>query len=203
MQAIADVIHQQDGNVSDSDLQTLVDAGKTPKFPVFSNPNEKNPKKKLFKAKMKVGDMGNEAELTIVPEDLEGTYDYIPDVKSMSAGSSDQLQKARTDAINRLTTNPIVLQQLAAQGITPDIKELLVSDLENAGLTDAERYFPQSNANSQPNLTGQLGQGNPAQPNVPVGGLQGSPVASPQAGIPGQMAGPQGPSVQPQLPTGV
>ena len=203
MKAIADIIHQQDGNVSDSDLQTLVDAGKTPKFPVFSNPNEKNPKKKQFKAKMSIGDMGNEAELTIVPEDLEGTYDYIPDVKSMAAGSSDQLQKARTDAINRLTTNPIVLQQLAAQGITPDIKELLVSDLENAGLTDAERYFPQSNANTQPNPTGQPGQGNPAQPNVPVGGLQGSPVASPQGGIPNPMVGPNGPQLQPQLPTGV
>jgi len=56
---------------------------------------------------MTIGDMGNEAELTIVPEDLEGTYDYIPDVKSMAAGSSDQLQQARTDAINRLTTNPL------------------------------------------------------------------------------------------------
>jgi len=203
MKAIGDIISQQDGNVSDTDLQTLVDAGKTPKFPIMSNPKEKNPKKQTFKSKMTIGDMGNEAELTIVPEDLEGTYDYIPDVKSMAAGSSDQLQQARTDAINRLTTNPIVLQQLAAQGVTPDIKELLISDLENAGLTDAERYFPQSNANTQPNLAGQTGQGNPLAPNVPNGGLQAGAPPGPQGGISNQMAGPNGPAVQPQLPTGI
>ena len=184
MKAIGDIIQQQDGNVSDQDLQTLVDAGKTPKFPVQANPSEKNPKKQTFKPKMTMGDMGNEAEITVVPEDLEGTYDYIPDVKSMSAGSSDQLQQARTDAINRLTTNPIILQQLQAQGVTPDIKELLIADLENAGLTDAERYFPQS----QPNIAGQVGPGGAPQPNVPVGGLQGGPVAGPQG------------SQQPQVP---
>jgi len=30
MKAIGDIISQQDGNVSDTDLQTLVDAGKHP-----------------------------------------------------------------------------------------------------------------------------------------------------------------------------
>ncbi len=145
MQTIGDVIHQQEGNLNDDDLNTLTQAGMTPKYPIFENPTEKNPSKLKFKPKMKINELGDGAEITIVPEDLEGIYDYIADVQSMASGAGEVQQRARDGALDRLTTNPIVLQLLQQQGVTPDIKELMISDFENAGLSDAERYFPSSN----------------------------------------------------------
>lgn len=119
--------------------------------------------------------MGDSAELSLVPDDLAGSYDYIADVKSMSMGAfQEQLQ-----ALNRtfeIMTNQTVLTLLQSEGVTPNVKDLVSDILERSGLRDTERYFKQVEAS-----TG-------VQPNMAQPGLPGAPTAIPQGGE--QMAGP-------------
>lgn len=145
MQMIGDIITSQGGNVSDEDILHLIMAGETPRFPIFDNPNEKDPSKLEFKPKMRVGETGDVAELSILPEDLDGYYDYVADVASMAAGADQMRQEGIQSAVQLLTTNPQVLQLLQQEGIKPKIKDLLISSFEQAGLNDAERFFEQSN----------------------------------------------------------
>ena len=153
---------------------------------------------------MRMNDMGDGAELSLLPEDLDGTYDYIPDVVSMAAGSNEQLQQATQNAVAMLTTNPVVLQLLQAQGVTPQIKDLLISVFDQAGLKDAERFF-QSQGTGQPMIQSVNGQ--PGQAQAQIGGGNGPINPLPQQGVPnappaplgqGQpaaMAGPPGPGL--------
>ena len=165
MQYIGDIIAGQGGNVSDDDIMSLVEAGKTPKFPVIENPDEKDPYKISVKPKMKMNEMGDGAQLSIVAQDLSGTFNYIPDVRSMAAGADTELQQARQNALTTLISNPIVIQSLQAEGVQPNIKELLISIFEGAGLSDAEKYFQSGQA--QPGLTS---GGGPQQP-LQAGGV--------------------------------
>ncbi len=197
MQMIGDIINLQGGNMSDEDVNQLYESAKTPIYPVFKNPNEKNPAKLQYKAKMSVNDMGDGAEINVIPEDLEGLYDYIPDVASMQSGSGEMLQEAQQQALATLTTNPSVLQLLASQGVEPQIKDLLISVFNNAGLQDAEKYFivkqPQG-----PTL-GSNGLNNP----LPQQGVPTAPPSPPGAGLPPNMAGPQQVQNAGGIPTGV
>lgn len=194
MQTVGDIITQQDGNLSDDDIQTLISSAETPKYPVFDNPNEKNPEKLKYQPKMTINEMGDGAEVTLVPEDLEGVYDYIPDTVSMQAGANDQLIKAQQQAIQDLTTNPVVIQLLAMQGVQPEIKDLLISHYENIGLKDAEKYFPVKTANTG----GVEGSNGPQQP-LPQPGVSTPPAPQAPTGYPAAMAGPN----QVQGPVGV
>jgi hypothetical protein len=190
MQMVGDVITGQEGNVSDGDMMQLYESAKTPKFPVFSNPKEKNPEKLAYKSKMEVNDMGDGAELTLVPEDLEGNYDYIADVQSMQAGASDQLMKAQQEALAMLTTNPVVLQLLQMQGVTPQIKEILIDTFNQTGLKDAEKYFQTNQQQGVPAQGSVIGGDGLTQP-MGVQGVPGQVAPPPQAGQPANMAGPQ------------
>lgn len=190
MQLIGDTISQAEGNLSDDDILELMEAGKTPRFPVVENPEEKDPEKYIVKPKMRMNDMADGAQLSIVPEDLEGTFNYVPDVKSMASGADVEMQQSMQRAIDRLTTNPTVLQLLQMEGVTPSIKELLVQELEGTGLRDAERFFP----TQQPNAVAPAG-GGPAQP-VPTGGIPADLAATLGAGANPAAIGPQ------QVPNG-
>jgi hypothetical protein len=107
------------------------------------------------------------AEISIMPEDIEGTYDYIADVKSMANGASDDQRQAVQNAIQSITENPLVTQLLAQEGQRVKIKELLIAGYENAGLNDAERFFEQIQTQD------------PNQPQDPS--QQGQPQQAPQA----------------------
>lgn len=159
-QMIGDIIHQLDGNLSDGDLQSMISAGSVPQFPVFDNPDVKDPSKLNFKPKMTMNATGDGAELSVIPEDLDGNYDYIADVKSMSAGADHDQAEGIQSAIDGLTTNPVILQMLQAEGVKPKIKDLLVANFENKGLGDAERFFEKA---APPQAPGQPGQ----DPNMP------------------------------------
>ena len=74
------------GEVTDSELQSMYDAASMPKYPVVMNPKEKDVKKIKMKPKMTI--KGDIADVSIVPADLEGTFDYVPDVKSMAGSIS-------------------------------------------------------------------------------------------------------------------
>lgn len=156
-QAVADIIIQNP-DISPEEVNEIAEAGKLPKHPVVENPGEKDPEKLKIKKKMSVNEMGDVAKVYVTPEDLEGVYDYIPDVKSMGAGAEAELIQGRQNAVNILTTNEIVLQLLAQEGFRPKIKELLSSNLEDLGLKDAERFFEKLQP-MQPPLPGQVAPG--------------------------------------------
>lgn len=165
MEIISETIGMQDGNLSDGDIMEMLESAKIPKYPVEHN--------KEIRPKMRMSDLEDSAELILTPEDVDGTFDYIPDVKSMSSGADQELQQGRLRAIELLTTNQAVSQQLISEGYQINIKELLTSVLEDQGLKDADRFFTKANPQEA------IGQAGGAQPNIPVPGLPGVP----QAGI--------------------
>lgn len=150
---IADIINQMEGNLSDGDLEGMIDAGKVPKFPIIENPEEKDPSKLRMKAKMSVNDMEDGAEVVITPNDLEGNYDYIASVKSMAIGAEQEMLDARQQAIEMLM-NPQIMQLMAAEKIKPNIKDLLIDNFNDLGMRDAEKYF--SKITQQPILQPQM-----------------------------------------------
>lgn len=175
-------------NMKDYEVQALLESSKVPKYPVFLNPEEKDPAKFIYKAKMIKSEQGDSAELSVIPEDLDGTYDYVPDIKSMSAGSSEILAQATNQAISLLTTNQVVLQLLQSEGYRPNMRELARVALERLGLSDGDRFFEKINAQQvQPQGTnaqmGSLG------PNSQIGGLPNVSQANSPSSISEQLAG--------------
>lgn len=185
--AIADII-QMNPDVSDSELQQLQEIGSMPKYPIILNPNEKNPEKIKMKPKMVKADYGDSVDVSIVPKDLNGTYDYIPDVKSMEAGAGEMMSQSLQEALKLLTSSPSVIQLLAQDGYRPNVKELISSVFEQIGLRDTERLFSKIDYGQAQNPTQAMG-GLPQNSQIP--GVPGVPQAALGAGIPEQMAGPQ------------
>ena len=182
MSTVADIVANSGSEMSDPQVQMLMESGQVPKFPIIKNPKEKNPENYELKPKMEIDENGNEANLTIVPEDLDGFYDYVPDVKAMTSTFGEDQMRGQQQALNLLTNNPTVLKLLVDEGYKPNIKELLVKTIEGFGDTDGERYFQriEQTAPAGPALNGAEQQS----------GLQGiSPALSPEV-IGQQMAGP-------------
>lgn len=178
-QMIADII-EQDPSIGDAEIETLYDTASIPRFPIVSNPEEKDPTKLEIKSKLQISKVGaGEAELTVIPEDLEGTYDYVPDVKSMGLGADRELAATRQQLLQLVTSNEIVLQLLAEEGVRPDVKEMIKANVENSGINDAERFFRKYDAGLQQQ------QGAAEQGNSQMGG-SGSPRKP--KGIPGVFA---------------
>lgn len=176
---IADIM-DQNPNMTDGEIQQMVQAGSMPKYPVLMNPNEKDPNKYNIKPKMKVNETGDIADISIVPEDLDGQYDYIADVKSMAVGAMEELMQGRQNAINTLTANPNIIQALAAEGYKPKIKELLSQSFEDLGLSDSDKFFEKITQGATMS-NGQTTGGIPAN-NSPEAGLAtaGSPQPNSQ-----------------------
>jgi hypothetical protein len=194
MGTIAEIIQAQEGNLSDSDVQQLYETAKTPKFPVYENPKEKNPEKIRAYPKMRMNDMNDGAEVSVLPEDLDGSYDYIATTKSMQAGAEDVLIQAQQQAINTLK-DPAMLQLLAGQGIKPMIKELLVDSFNNSGLQDAEKYFEKIQQAPVGQGVVELGggqNGQIGQNQIGIGGGDGLQQPLPQQGVPNTPPSPIG-----------
>ena len=96
--------------------------------------------------KLTMEDDGQSGSLIIEPDDLQGNYDYIPDVGSMSDNSNEEGIKAKLFAIQQLQ-QPAVLQLLAQEQKKPKMTELLVDYFEDIGFKNADQYFE----NIQPN----------------------------------------------------
>jgi hypothetical protein len=140
-QTIADAILAQNGDVNDLQMQELMNAAYTPAYPVVENPGEKDVEKLRIKPKMKIDDTGTEAEISMVPEDLNGTFNYVPDVKSMGAGADQEMQEARKQATDLLFNNQNVLALLQQEGKQPNASEILTEIFESSGTRDASRFF--------------------------------------------------------------
>lgn len=205
MEAIGQIVEAQEGNLSDDDIFAMMDSAKMPKYPVYENPDEQDPTKIEAKPKMRINETNDGAELSLVPEDLEGTYDYIPDTKSMAAGADQEMQEGVARAIDRLIANPVMVQLLAAQGVTPQVKELLVAELEGGGLKDAERFFQtQQPVQPQPGqVPGVPAEGGGSQPPVQTGGIPQDLASIIAAGDPSAVAQSPGLPQPGQVPGGV
>lgn len=154
-------------NIPQSAIQQIVDDVSVPVHSVIMNPKEPNPENYDIRPKLDVKSPG-EADLYIEPDDFDGEYDYIPDVSSMASGANMQQQEARENAL-QLLLNPATIQLLQAQGITPDIKDIMVKKFEDAGYTDAESMFKEVNQQPQgqpPMVPGQP-QNQPPMPGQP------------------------------------
>lgn len=197
MAEIAQTIEQNPEAVDDGQLTQLMSELSVPTHPIINNPNEKNPTKYDFTHKFSVSENGDEGDLIVTPDDYIGEYDYIPDVKSMSAGAGVELQEARKQALETIM-NPAIQGMLQTQGENIKIKELLVNVLEDAGYKDAEALF--ENVNQQALQGGGIDPttGAPLAGNVPNAGVQGGVPPIPNAGGPGGIPQPQG--VQGQIP---
>lgn len=124
--------------------------------------------------KFQMDDTGESGELIVEPKDLAGTFDYVPDVESMSI-QEDTDSKNKMAMLQLLTGNPVVLQQLQREGMKPKIHDLLVEVFEDIGFKDAKRFFEQLS----PQETSQIGGFNGGQ-----AGLIGPGAGIPQGGVP-------------------
>lgn len=144
---ISQIVMNQGGNVSDGDINEMLQAGQMPRFPIVNKDNQIVPK-------MEINDMGDEATVRVTPEDMDGDYDYIADVKTMSTGAIQEQMDGR-GKIMEMIQNPQILQMLQTEGIKINTKELLISVFEDFGLKDADRYFTKMEAGEMPTLNGQ------------------------------------------------
>lgn len=191
----ADAIMQSPAAMEPGFMQTALEAVRMPVNPVVLNPND-NPENYQVEQKMKMLNE-NEAELYVTPGDLVGVFDYIPDVKSMAAGAGAEMQKGRREAFE-MALNPQVVQMLQMQGETFNMKELLVTILEDAGIKDAQSLFDRGNVPAGQPLTPTGGGA------VPTNGNPGVPAGAPAisagtstGGIPqSAQALPYGPGLQ-------
>ena len=121
--------------------------------------------------RLTVSDDGSMGDLLVEQNDLDGLYDYTPDVKSMAIGAGKAMQEAKKLALQSAKE---FQQELAQEGKTLKASDLLISVFEDAGLKDADQYFDdlQPEAGQAP---GQI-QGQEVQP------LQGG--APPPQGVP-------------------
>ena len=182
---IAEIVAQMSSSgveISNAEINQMVDSVKIPKHPVVENPEEKNVDKLVIKPKMSTDESGDVADLTITPADMEGLYDYIPDVKSMESGAGEAMAFARNQLLNQIQS-PATLQVLAQQGWMPDMKDLLVASFEEEGLKDAQRFFKKISP-------GTPGAEQGANGPIEQGGVQPLPKAPTSEGLTQRMAQP-------------
>lgn len=189
---IQQIIEASEGDIDDALLAEMTEAGKVPKYPVVENPYVKDPTKYRIKPKLNISKKGDYGELSVVPEDIDGVYDYIPDVKSMSVGSDME----HTMGMQRLfdtIMNPAVTQMLAQEGVKINIQDLLINLFNQYGTKDSEQYFSTVN---QPALGTQGLAGGSQMPGGPAvldPLAQGNPdIMGQPAGVPGQQVVPEG-----------
>ena len=147
------------------------------------NPEEKNINKLKFKKKLEIADTKDNAELTIVPEDMTGYYDYIPSVKSMAQDQDAALLQARQMMFSQVTS-PVVQQMLMQEGWKVSVKDMIVNSYEDMGAKDADRFFSKIETPIQPmqpgmppnapEMQGQNPQNMQTQANAPMPAIAGS-----------------------------
>lgn len=82
-----------------------------------------------------------EGNLYVTKKDIEGLYDFVPDVESMQVASEQQME-AKLNMALQLLTNPTIVQEMAAEGKRPKVTELIIKLLETARvIKNAESFF--------------------------------------------------------------
>lgn len=164
-----------------TDAQDIIDPREIaqPLYPVTVN-GETVPK-------LTMDEDGQGGTLILEPEDLDGLYDYVPDVESMQLPDTEQLVSAGKQLIE-IALNPATTQLLMQEGFQIKTKEILEDYFERLGVKDADKYFEKVQQGQVDPMTGQ-----PMMGGVPNGQGQtgGIPPQLPGAGLP--PGGPQAP----------
>lgn len=182
MNEIADAV--MTNQVSQTQLDEIIEGVQVPRNPVIKNPTADSPDEYDIVRKLEVNDNGMEAELYLTPDDMEGVYDYVPDVKSMAAGAGLLMQQGRRQALE-FAKDQQVQQNLASEGKRLKMSELLPNVLEDAGYRDADSLIESIEQGQAAVGGGQLPLGATQQP-----GLQAPPnIPLPDGGL--GMAGPE------------
>lgn len=136
----AQLITERPGGLTDEELKVITETSKMPKYPVMVEGD--------IKTKLERDGESLFAKLYVTPSDMKGLYDYIPDVKSMTVGTSDEQIRGRNQALN-LLLNPSVDVKLQQEGISVNIKDLLTQILEDNGVKNASKLFQEGQQNGQ------------------------------------------------------
>jgi uncharacterized protein YrzB (UPF0473 family) len=178
------MINETDGEMSDFAMNQMLDMGKSYKHSVIMNPEEQDPANYDIQPKLKIDERGESGELYLLPEDVDGVYDYIPSVQSMALNANEANKAGRGKALEMLMT-PEIQGMLQVEQEKVKIKDLLVQVLEDNGLQDADKFFERVEVN--PITAGATGQSpevtgvNPAQGMV---GLPANPLGGGEAMLP-------------------
>jgi len=193
VKSIIELSAQEGYELTDIDMNNLIESAKSPIYPVIENPNVKDPSKYKYHPKLKVSEKGDFAELSVVPEDLNGTYDYVPDIKSMSVGADIEYTQGLMQMF-QMMVNQNIVGMLAQDGVKINMQDLLTNLFNQLGQKNAEQYFSPINQTN-------VGTDGLA-PSSQIAPGQGVPPASPQ-GVQQQLA--QSPGVQGQqiVPEGI
>lgn len=199
MEEVSNAITQVGGDVTDEEMEQILDEITMPDNAVVTNPTETDVDNLEIRPKLKkISD--TEAELTITEDDLEGLYDYIPDVKSMAAGASQQQQDARRNALE-VARDKTSIELLREEGIRFKFSELLVNVLEDAGYRDADSFFEEINDQQSIQQAGGQPVGGGQAANPAGQGVAGTQGVANMAAVPPTVpnaAGGQGPAQIPQ-----
>lgn len=161
----------------------------SPMFPIDTDNGQES--------KFSLDDMGQVGKLYVEPSDLDGLYDYIPDVASMSNTANSDMLAGKQRAIELLTTSPVALQLLQQEGVSIKARDLFIDYLEDLGFKNADQYFA-----NQPQQLGGMYGGNPLDP-TGAGAAQGMQPGMANGGIGGFQAPPAamaGGQAQPGIP---
>jgi hypothetical protein len=142
MREMRELISQDASLMTNSSIKAMSESLQVPNYPVIMNPNEKNPENFDVRPKLEMDETGQLASLLITPDDLDGRYDYIPDVKSMAVGSYQEQIQGRSKALE-LIMGGATQQMLAQEGFKIKVKDLLVDVFEDMGIGDGEKLFEQ------------------------------------------------------------
>lgn len=133
--------------------------------------------------KLTMEEDGQMGSLIVEPDDLSGTYDFIPDVESMRVPDQQQMIDISKQLIE-VTSNPAIVQQLAQEGYTLKIKEILEDYFEELGRKDVDKYFDKLQPQQDPYAQQQPGV-------AAVGGGAGGVAPVPNGAANGQFGGVQ------------
>lgn len=146
----------------------------SPQFPVQT--------KNGIVPKLNMDQNGQSGELYVEGEDMEGLYDYVPDIESMIYPNEGNLLSAQQSMVE-LALAPTTGQLLAADGYKLNVKELMEDLFEKYGAKDADKYFEKLEVQPQP----YGGQVDPTG----AAGAQGMQPGMANGGNPGLQAAPQ------------
>lgn len=147
--------------------------------------------------KLQMDESGQYGKLALIPDDLSGDYDYIPDIGSMGRDASEDTIKAKGDFMSRVTgVDPTTGQptgiaaMMAQEGKRVKATDLLTDYAEDIGFKNADQYI--ENLPEQNPMEGGMQidpeTGQPIDP-AGAGGAQAGPIDPTN----GQLAGiPQG-----------
>lgn len=166
---IARMIEETNGQMDTGAMKQIIEELAVPTNPVVENPGA-DPSQYKVRRKLEVKEDGD-AELFVTPDDFEGLYDYVPDVKSMAAGAGILQQQARKQALE-FALDKDIMAQLQTTGQMLDIKELITASLEDAGFKDAESLFK----DVKENIPGGSGITQPSQAINQLGGIGAVPT---------------------------